>query len=99
MSKEKPTMVVTLDVEELAALVRREVDAALANVNPQRQDLPDPVLSAETAAKFLEMKVNVLRKRARSGEIPSFKIGALTRFRMSELNAWLAEQPRVKKAG
>jgi excisionase family DNA binding protein len=90
-------MVVTLDTEQLAAIVRREVEAALAHAGPQR--LPDPVLTTEQAAEFLQMPINVLRKRARDGVVPSFKIGSLTRFRISELNVWLAAQPRTKKAG
>jgi hypothetical protein len=43
------------------------------------------------------MPINVLRKRARDGAIPSLRIGALIRFRLSILNAWLAEQPSAKR--
>jgi excisionase family DNA binding protein len=88
-------MIVTLDVEQLAALVRREVEAALANAGPQRP--ADPVMTTEQAAEFLQMPINVLRKRARDGVVPSFKIGALTRFRLSALNTWLADAPGAKK--
>jgi excisionase family DNA binding protein len=98
MSKDKSPMVVTLDTEQLAAIIRQEVRTALAEQAVQKSGM-DPVLTTEEAAEFLKMPVNVLRKRARAGELPSFKIGALFRFRASELNAWMATQPRVKKAG
>lgn len=96
MSKEKPPMIVTMDTDQLAALVRAEMKAVLAEQGGGRG--ADPVLTAEQAADFLQLPVNVLRKRARAGLIPSFKIGVLFRFRESELNAWMAEQPRAKKA-
>lgn len=88
-------MIVQLTVAELEALVERAVARAS---QPKAQDT-DPVLSAEKAAEFLGMPVNILRKRAREGVIPSMKIGALVRFRLSGLNAWLAAQPSAKKAG
>lgn len=90
-------LLVTLTVEELQTLIRNEVTAALTQRGPELP--PDPVLSAEKAAEFLDMPVNILRKRARDGVIPSMKIGALVRFRLSSLNAWLASQPSARKAG
>jgi excisionase family DNA binding protein len=88
-------LLVTLTVDELRELVRNEVASALAQRGPELP--PDPVLSAEKAAEFLGMPVNILRKRARDGVIPSMKIGALVRFRHSALNAWLATQPSARK--
>lgn len=83
----KDTLVVQLTAMELRALVRDEVSAALAQVRPVTE--PTPVLDSEGAARFLHLPVDTLRKRVRAGEIPSFKIGNLLRFRVAELEAWI----------
>ncbi len=90
-------LLVQITVEELAVIIRDEVSAALAKRSPDRG--LDPVMTSEEAADFLKMPVTVLRAKARAGIVPSFKIGALVRFRASELNKYLADQPRTKKAG
>lgn len=90
-------MVVQLTTEQLAEIVRREVKAALE----EERNIPVArvsVLTSEEAAAYLKMPVDVLRKRVRKGEVPSFKIGSLLRFRISELDAWL-DSLRHRKAG
>jgi excisionase family DNA binding protein len=79
-------MLVQLTADDLAVLVRREVAAALAEYRPGPIA---PVLDSEEAAAFLKMPIDTLRKRVREGKIPSFKIGALLRFRVSELEAFV----------
>ncbi len=89
-------LLVQITVDELAEIVRSEVKAALAQQNPDRG--LDPVLTSEEASVFLKTPITVLRAQARAGTVPSFKVGALTRFRVSELNEYLKQLPRTKKA-
>lgn len=98
MSKDKAPMIVTLDADDLAKIVRREVEQALAD-RAQGQGQLSPVLTPEETAKYLKKPVNVIRRWAREGKLPHFKMGALVRFRLSELNAWVAEQSPAKKVG
>lgn len=90
-------LLVTLTVEELEELIGKTVAAVLAKRGPEKP--LDPVMTSEEASDFLKMPITVLRSKARAGIVPSFKIGSLTRFRASELNEFLANQPRTKKAG
>ena len=42
----------------------------------------------QTAAAFLSVKPSHLYALVRAGRIPSTKVGALRRFRLSELDEW-----------
>jgi excisionase family DNA binding protein len=95
MSAKDAQLLVTLTAKQLSDLVRDEVRAALAE---QRPAAPPAVLTSEEAAAYLKMPVNVLRKRVRKGEVPSFKIGALLRFRLTDLDAWI-DSLNQRKAG
>lgn len=86
-------MLVQLTADDLAALVRREVAAALAEFRPSSAP-QSAVLDSEEAAAYLKMPVDTLRKRVRRGEIPSFKMGSLLRFRVSDLEALVAGEKR-----
>lgn len=90
-------LLVTMNAADLSQLIRSEVRAALADRGPLVANAP-PVLTSEEAAAFLKMPVGVLRKRVRDGEVPSFKIGKVLRFRVTELEAWL-DALQNKKAG
>lgn len=56
------------------------------------------LLTLQEAAQFLGIGRNTLYVAAREGRIPSFKVGALVRFDVDELRAWL-EANRPKQAG
>lgn len=49
----------------------------------------DSVLDTEGAAKFVGAHVETVRRLARRGEIPSFKLGREWRFRMRDLDHWI----------
>ena len=89
-------LVVTLTVDDLQTIIRAEVSAALRERGPSVVNAP-AVLTPEEAAAFLKMPVDVLRKRARAGELPSFKMGSLWRFRVADLDAWV--ESLKKRAG
>jgi excisionase family DNA binding protein len=55
------------------------------------------LMTVEEAAEFLGVGRNTLYLAAREGRIPSFKVGALIRFDLDELRAWL-DSNRPKQA-
>lgn len=97
MSAPDEKMLVTLTVEQLRELVRSEVQAGFAAAANAPAAVSPAVLSTEAAAKYLSIPVSVLRKRAAKGEVPSFKVGALLRFNVAELDDWMKSLSR--KAG
>lgn len=58
----------------------------------ERNHLPDRLLTAAEAARYLGYSEGTIRNKASRGEIPSVKLGHALRFRLSELDAWIAEQ-------
>jgi excisionase family DNA binding protein len=52
------------------------------------EDFETP-LSAQEAASLLGIHVNTLRRWAREGRIPYYRIGRRIAFRVSDLNRWL----------
>ena len=56
------------------------------------------LLTVEEAAQFLGVSRNNLYIAARRGEVPSFKVGALVRFDLDDLRAWLQSNRRGPKA-
>lgn len=87
-------LLVTLTVDQLRDLIRTEIKAAIR----ERADAKPlaPILDSEEAADYLRMPVGVLRKRTAKGEVPSFKIGAVLRYRRAELDDWIANDGKAK---
>lgn len=66
----------------------------------------EPLLTAEEAAVHLRIHTKTLQKLARTGSVPSIRMGKYWRFHLSALDAWLRarendpSQPfRVKSTG
>jgi excisionase family DNA binding protein len=55
------------------------------------------VLDAMGAAEFLGAHVETIRRMARKGKIPAYKMGKDWRFRRSDLDAWARTQPRRER--
>jgi excisionase family DNA binding protein len=55
------------------------------------------LLSVEEAAQFLNVPVRWIRDHTgrRSPQLPSFKVGKYRRFRLDELERWLAQNRTV----
>jgi excisionase family DNA binding protein len=53
-----------------------------------KMDQNNEVLNAKEAAVFLKAHVETLRRMARRGEIPAFKVGKDWRFHKSALIQW-----------
>jgi excisionase family DNA binding protein len=55
-------------------------------MSPERAT-PEPLVSVEEAAAFLGVSTRTGYLWAEHGRIPSYRVGALRRFRLSELDA------------
>ena len=55
------------------------------------------VLNTQETAAFLGVHVETVRRLARSGALPSFKVGKGWRFRRDALLQWIDEQQRMNK--
>lgn len=53
------------------------------------------ILTAAEVANWLRLSEAQVSAKARSGELPSFKVGRWRRFRRSSVQAWLDAQERV----
>jgi len=49
---------------------------------------PEPVWDCDAAARFLSIHPSTVKRMAREGKLPAFRIGNRWRFRPSELDAW-----------
>ena len=49
---------------------------------------PEPVWDCHEASRFLRIHPATVKRLAREGKLPGFKIGNRWRFRPSELDAW-----------
>lgn len=47
--------------------------------------------TAEKVAAYLDLHAQTVYRKARTGEIPSLKVGNLLRFRPEEIRAWVEE--------
>jgi len=60
------------------------------------KDHDDPALTVRQAAKLLGVHEETVRRLARRGEIPSFKVGRSWRFRREVLLRWADDQAEVE---
>jgi excisionase family DNA binding protein len=96
MNTARPTLAVTLTVDELEDLVRRVVRQELAaHVAAPAAE----VLTREEAAELLRLHPHVLAKWVRTRGVPGQKVGSHWRFRRGELLAWLARQGKEASHG
>lgn len=79
--------VVVIEADELAALIRREVRAALDE--RQAPDEAAPWLDTSAAAALLGVEPRTLQRRAAAGEIPAARVGRVWRFRRADLERLL----------
>lgn len=63
---------------------------------PEQSD-DDPILNIEEAHKLLRLPPHTIYLKARSGEIPSFKISKQYKFKRSELLQWKQMQSLSKR--
>lgn len=48
----------------------------------------EPFVKIREAAEFLNVKVSWIYEQVRLNRLPSYKVGAFRRFKLSELDAW-----------
>jgi len=47
--------------------------------------------TAEEAARYLKLNVEVLRRKTRAREVPAVKMGRVWRFRRETIDEWIAQ--------
>ena len=52
---------------------------------------PDPIMSIEEVAGYLDLHPLTVRRLARDGEIPAFKVGRQWRVKRALLDRWIEE--------
>jgi PTS system nitrogen regulatory IIA component len=53
----------------------------------------EPLMTPEEAARYLRIAEKTIRNKVSLGQIPYCKPGGALRFRRSELDDWMKEQP------
>jgi excisionase family DNA binding protein len=53
---------------------------------------PDPIMTVDEVAEYLDLHPLTVRRLARDGEIPAFKVGRQWRVQRKLLDQWLAEE-------
>jgi excisionase family DNA binding protein len=91
IKKHEPERMITADRGELTKLervragVERAENARLATLENYYSE---PVWNCSEASRFLRIHPATVKRLARDGKLPSFRIGNRWRFRPSELDAW-----------
>jgi excisionase family DNA binding protein len=84
-------MIVLMTKAELRELIRDEIGKANGNgCNPPA------LLSADQAAKLLDVPKTWISEAARRGELPSVRLGHYVRFRIEDLQAFVATRNQRK---
>ncbi len=79
--KNTKDLAVTLTVEQLRALVRDEIEAAM------RQNGKDKLLTPEELADRFKVPLSWIYEQSRQGNIPTHRIGRYIRFNFLEVLA------------
>ena len=79
-----------VEYEEHAVLVR------FTKENVTVVDKATPIMTVEEVAKYLSLHPLTVRRLARDGEIPAFKIGRQWRVKKALLERWIAERSAMK---
>ena len=53
---------------------------------------PDPIMTVDEVAEYLNLHPLTVRRLARDGEIPAFKVGRQWRIKRDLLDRWIADQ-------
>ena len=53
---------------------------------------PDPVMTIDEVAEYLNLHPLTVRRLARDGEIPAFKVGRQWRVKRALLERWISEK-------
>lgn len=56
------------------------------------------LVPADVAAEHLSVPISWVMNRARAGKLPHHKLGHYTRFKLEELDAWIASESQEGKA-
>jgi len=54
--------------------------------------MPDPIMTVDQVAAYLKLHPLTIRRLAREGEIPAFKVGRQWRVKRELLELWMEER-------
>jgi excisionase family DNA binding protein len=54
--------------------------------------IPDPIMTVDQVAAYLKLHPLTIRRLAREGEIPAFKVGRQWRVKRELLELWMEER-------
>lgn len=57
------------------------------------------ILTAQEVAEYLRIHPYTVKRLARAGKLPGFKVGGQWRFRKDEIDAWSKASVNKKKSG
>jgi excisionase family DNA binding protein len=55
-----------------------------------RRETSEPLWTVDDVAGYLRLNPETVRMKARSGQIPSIKVGKAWRFRLGQITSWMA---------
>jgi excisionase family DNA binding protein len=92
---------IELDAEALIqGIVAGLSDALRSLATSSRGTLEhDPLIDANALAKHLCVTKHWIYQRVHSNTIPFFKVGKYTRFRVTDVEDWLADKARGPRTG
>lgn len=70
---------------ELVITLQGQVETLTAVVKTLARQIPPPLVSVHEAAARLGVSVNTIRRRVKSGEIPSTRIGKVLRIDLTKV--------------
>lgn len=73
---------------------RRRFERRGGAVEPGSRADDDPLLLAQDVADKLQMTIDWVYAETRAGRLPCVRLGRFYRYRLSTINAWLAEVER-----
>jgi excisionase family DNA binding protein len=75
--------IAVLDSEELAALIRRELEPLARQLAELRRHAEDEAVTVQEAARRLRVTRRTIERRIRDGSLPSVKVGGSRRVPLS----------------
>ncbi len=88
------------DVAKITTEIAEAVVKALIPLLAQRQASPEEdFFDVPSLAAFLKVDASWIYQQVHNRKIPFYKVGKYTRFKRSEIEAWLTQQKCEKRLG
>lgn len=92
-------IIITMEKEELADLVQKAIEGALASLGFRNEPVEqEDLMTIEDVSLWLDIKKSALYQKTHYGEIPYMKKGKRVYFSRKELTVWLKEGKKLTLA-